>query len=95
MKITLEQFDFSTLTENSVLIAEVNAEGKANMQTAMKTIQALKTSGKVPKATLVLLALKTHPIDLREIPERIMNLHGWVRVIKKIEFEDAKTEVEK
>jgi hypothetical protein len=92
MKITLEEFDFTNLTDNSVLIAEINAEGKANFNVAYKSIQALKQSGKIPKGTLVLLAVKTHPINLREIPERIMNLHGWVRVIKKIETENSNPE---
>lgn len=61
-------------------MVEVNANGQANMQTAAKTIQALKQHGKIPKETFVMLTVKTHPVRLRELPEEMMNQNGWFRM---------------
>ena len=80
MKLTLEAFDFSGLTENSILMVEVKEAVPSNLVRVQKTIQALCAKGKIPKGVLVLINAKDQPIKLREIPEKVMNENGWIKL---------------
>ncbi len=80
MKLSLEQFDFSALTKDSILMAEVSNQTKDDFTRAQRTIQALFNSGKIPKGVLVLVNSKHAPMNLKEIPEKVMNENGWIKI---------------
>jgi len=80
MKMTLEQFDFSTLTKDSVLMIEVSNQTRNDFERVQRTIQALMNNGKIPKGVLVLINSKHAPLNLREIPEKVMNEAGWIKL---------------
>lgn len=80
MKFTLEQFDFTALTKNSVLMVEINHPNKDNFDRVSKTIKSLFDSGKIAKGVLVLINTRDNPMDLKQIPEEVMNKAGWIKL---------------
>ena len=80
MKITLEKFDFSTLTKDSILMVEISHQGQNDFKRVQNTLKALYDSGKIPRGVLCLINSKSSPIDLIEIPEKIMNQNGWIKL---------------
>ena len=90
MKIVLEQFDFSKLTETSVLVFEVPQNNRRAVESAQRTIQALFSSGKIPKSVLVLVQMSSSEFKIRELDEKAMNQNGWFKMKPlKIEIENA------
>ena len=94
MKLTLESFDFTSVKPTDVLLVEVDATTRKGFETATKTVQALKEFKKIPYQTFVLLSSKQHPIDLKHLPEEMMNANGWYKMkavpvkIKEVVVED-------
>lgn len=90
MKILLEQFDFSKLTETSVLVFEIPQNNRQAVESAQRTIQALFSSGKIPKSVLVLVQMSSSEFKIRELDEKAMNQNGWFKMKPlKIEIENA------
>lgn len=80
MKLTLEQFDFSALTKDSILMVEVANQSSDDFTRTQRTIKAMIDSGKIPKGVLVLINSKHSPMNLKEIPEKVMNQNGWIKL---------------
>jgi membrane-bound lytic murein transglycosylase len=85
MKFTLEQFDFKNLSDDSILMIEVAEQTKLAFEAVQRTAKALIDSGKIPKGTLILISLKSNPVNLKEIPKEVMNQNGWFKMKAVIE----------
>ena len=80
MKLALEQFNFSKLKPSDVLVLEMESFGeKSEVDHAVRLIQEMKQSLKIPKKTFVVIGQKNNPIDFSVIIESEMNRNGWFR----------------
>jgi hypothetical protein len=80
MKFTLEKFEFSGLTPDSILMVEVDENSTDAFNRIHRTIKELFAQGKIPKGVVVLVNVKQHPMNLREISEKVMNENGWIKL---------------
>lgn len=80
MKLALEQFNFSKLKPSDVLVLEMESfSEKSEVDHAVRLIQEMKQSLKIPKKTFVVIGQKNNPIDFSVIIESEMNRNGWFR----------------
>jgi hypothetical protein len=80
MKLAFEQLNFSKLKPSDVLVLEMESFAeKSEVDHAVRLIQEMKQSLKIPKKTFVVIGQKNNPIDFSVIIESEMNRNGWFR----------------